>query len=140
MSAKIDVQIRLDGNPLEQANSVLQEIVESESWLPDFAFYMGLIIEELLLNVVSYAKFESDPDIRLSLASDDDGAVLVLSDNGTEFDPFQSVAEPDLDAPVSERAVGGLGVYFVEQIADDVEYNRENGRNKVTIMKKRERQ
>ena len=43
--------------------------------------------------------------------------------------------KPDVDAPIEERKIGGLGVYFIRSIMDEVHYRREQDRNILTLIK-----
>jgi anti-sigma regulatory factor (Ser/Thr protein kinase) len=72
-------------------------------------------------------------DVRLRL----DGDVLraEVSDDGRPFDPFE-VPPPNIDAPIEERRIGGLGVYLVREMMDTLEYKREHDRNILRLSKR----
>ena len=63
------------------------------------------------------------------------GAELVLEviDDGREFDPTR-VVDPDINAPVEDRAVGGLGIFMVRKMSKSFTYAREGGRNRVKVV------
>ena len=54
--------------------------------------------------------------------------------DGSEFDPL-SMGEPDVEAPMEVRGMGGLGIYLVRRNVDDIVYSREDGRNVLTLVK-----
>jgi serine/threonine-protein kinase RsbW len=56
-----------------------------------------------------------------------------MEDDGPAFDPF-SAAEPDTEADVETRDVGGLGVHFVRRMAREAAYERRDGLNRVTAL------
>ena len=56
-----------------------------------------------------------------------------VSDTGTPFDPL-SAADPDLDAHIDERPVGGLGLYLIRSLAQDIRYRREGDTNLLTVV------
>ena len=62
--------------------------------------------------------------------------MAVLEDDGLEFDPFRSAPEPDLDASVEERRIGGLGVYFVKSLMDEATYERVDNLNRITLVQR----
>ena len=66
-----------------------------------------------------------------------DGQVLVftITDQGKAFDPTQ-VKEADITLSAEERAIGGLGIFIVNQIMDNVSYRRENGQNILMLTKR----
>ena len=60
-----------------------------------------------------------------------------FSDSGKAFDPLTEAPVADMTAPVEDRQVGGLGMFMVKKMMDNVEYVHENGRNILTISKLR---
>ena len=131
----IMIDPKLDG--VNQAHAVIDEFSESEQWPSELEFQMRLMLEELVMNVVSYGLAEDNPVIKLSLSSDESEARAVLADNGPEFNPLEAAPDADVETSVEMREVGGLGVHFVKTIADDVRYERTGGMNVLTIVKRR---
>ena len=95
---------------------------------------LRLASEEVLVNIASYAF--PDGGGRLAVVWQDDPATKTVQvrfeDSGTPFDPLQT-PEPDLDVPIAERAVGGLGIMMVRTLMDDVQYSYAEGKNTLTI-------
>ena len=52
--------------------------------------------------------------------------------------PINDAPEPDIDSPLEDRHVGGLGVYLARTMMDELTYRRENSRNHLTLVKRRE--
>lgn len=99
-------------------------------------FEVGVAVEELLSNIVSYAYADDDPHrIDVSLAIEGGVIRCTVSDDGKAFDPL-SIPEPALDAPVEERQIGGLGIHFVRQLMETVEYRRTGSRNVVSMTRR----
>ena len=117
-----------------------------------------LATEEALVNVISYAYTESSHSEAEQVASsdasnmayhptpagevliectnfDDKGLKIVIKDQGTPYNPLTERKVPDLTAPIEERSLGGLGIYFFTQIMDQVSYNREPDANVLTLIK-----
>ena len=63
------------------------------------------------------------------------GIALRFRDDGVAFDPFARAA-PRLDADISEREVGGLGIHHVQQVADESGYSFIDGHNVLNILLK----
>ncbi|MCR4765520.1 MAG: ATP-binding protein [Bacteroidaceae bacterium] len=85
---------------------------------------LNLAVEEWVVNVVSYAYPKGTHGL-LELAVDKaDGVIMIkISDKGMPFDPTQYNVS-DLDAPLSERKLGGLGIHLVKSIMDSISYER----------------
>jgi len=95
-----------------------------------------LASEEIIVNVMSYAYGEKEGDIEVSYTFHDDGTMEIeIADWGVAFDPL-SLPEPDVSAPLKERKIGGLGIYLVRKVMDEVRYKRVDNKNVVTLIKK----
>lgn len=91
-----------------------------------------LVLEEAVSNVIQYA---DDPgEIALSARTADNKLIFTLTDSGNEFDPTM-ISEPDLTLSVSERKIGGLGIFLIRHIMNKVEYQRIEGKNIFTLTK-----
>ena len=92
-----------------------------------------LIAEEVLTNVVRVSSLgEGASWMSLELALTPSRIAMTICDNGPEFDPL-SRESPNLDAHISERDVGGLGIHLVRELADDCRYERIDDHNVLSI-------
>ena len=94
-----------------------------------------LASEEALVNVINYAYRDKQGSLEI-IYDIKDGKRLVVSiiDSGAPFDPL-SMPEPDITSPMEKRKIGGLGIYLVRSIMDEVSYRREKGKNILTLVK-----
>lgn len=100
-----------------------------------------LALEEVLVNIIHYAYPETPEtgDIEITChVSGNNALEIEVADSGVPFN-ILSVKNPELDAEIEDRQIGGLGVYLVKQIMDDVCYVREGGRNRLTLTAGRTR-
>lgn len=113
----------------------VDEFCEAQAVPQACAFTLNVALEELLTNTISYG-FDDDRrhEIALTVARQGEEIVAEIGDDGRPFDPLQAPA-PDLDTALEERRVGGLGVYLVKTLMDDVGYEYRDGRNHVTLRK-----
>jgi len=96
---------------------------------------LRLSCEEALVNVINYSYPQSEGEIEVSYDIDEKGAVHIeIIDWGVPFDPLSKPA-PDLDLPLEERQIGGLGIYMILKIMDEVKYRRDEERNILTMVK-----
>ena len=88
-----------------------------------------LALEEILSNVIRHGYPDgARHEIELTLRADDAGLELEVADDGVEFDPTSAPA-PDLDLPLAQRRVGGLGITLLRAYASELTYERVGGRN-----------
>lgn len=96
-------------------------------------YAFDLALEEMLTNTIKYAYDNPGAhEITIKINVDEKLILLSLIDDGHEFDPLQT-QNPDLDADISERAVGGVGIYLTKNMVDDMKYHRKNDRNILEI-------
>ena len=131
---------RLLNNTDEMARLGLavDEFGQAEQWSEQMSYHIKLALEEVVMNVISYA-YDDDAthEFEVRLCSNSEGVVIDVIDEGRPFDPLQETAVPDVEATLEARNIGGLGVFFVKTLMDEVEYRRENDRNRLTLMKRR---
>lgn len=114
----------------------IEEVGEAFELTPDVIFNLNLVIEEAVVNVINYAyPKEEHQYIYLSATLHDGSIVFVLTDTGKEFDPTQ-VPEADITLSAEERPIGGLGIFLIRQIMNEVKYQRIDGKNILTLGKK----
>jgi anti-sigma regulatory factor (Ser/Thr protein kinase) len=96
-------------------------------------FKINLLIEEIIVNIVSYAFNDTKKGIiNIEINTLNNKLLLKISDNGIAFNPFKD-KDPDINAPLENRSPGGLGIFFVKQIAKDINYSYENGQNTISL-------
>jgi Anti-sigma regulatory factor (Ser/Thr protein kinase) len=96
---------------------------------------LNLVLEEAVSNIILYAypkKF--DQDISIEAIKEDNALIFVITDTGVEFDPTQG-GEVDITLPAEDRPIGGLGIYLIKKIMNEVEYQRIDGTNVFTLKK-----
>jgi len=104
--------------------------------LPEIAFSANLCLEELITNTIQHG-LSNAPDhaIRICISRSANCLEIEVRDDAPAFDPFNSVATPDIDASVDERAVGGLGVHLVRTLMDEAWATYDGTGNLITLKK-----
>ena len=98
-----------------------------------------LAAEEVLVNVFSYAYSERQGQVTIICLHKNDSFLLEIRDRGIPFNMLKA-PDPDLSSGLSERRLGGLGIYFAKQMADEARYVRTEGENRLTLVFKKNRQ
>lgn len=125
-------------NTLSMSNNI-EELYKLEPFLNDYFKQenldmsllpqLNLALEEAATNVIMYAYPEGEKGtVELSLEVMDGQICATLIDEGAPFNPLQK-KEVNLDVPLEERQIGGLGIHLIRTIMDQVEYAHENGQN-----------
>ena len=138
MSAKLSLKVKSDRECLDGITSAVEAFSDDEDWSTDLLFRINLVIEELVLNIIDYGYDDNDHEIELNFNSDANSVTVDITDEGRAFDPLNDAPEPDVNSPLEDRHVGGLGVYLARTMMDELTYRRENSRNHLTLVKRRE--
>jgi serine/threonine-protein kinase RsbW len=100
------------------------------------AYGVQVAVDEACSNIIEHAySDQSAGDIECEYEITDESLVITLRDHGRPFDPT-SVADPELDAQLDERPLGGLGVYLMRKLMDSVVYHYEAGAGNVLVLVK----
>jgi phosphoserine phosphatase RsbU/P len=117
---------------LEAVFGFIEDFLRAKSIDPDLREPVDFIVEELFTNMVKYNP-GNEHDIALSLGCSQD----VLSVRLTDFDvePFDVTRAPavDIDKPLAERQIGGLGLHLVRKMADTIHYEFADRRSTITF-------
>ncbi len=103
---------------------------------PEDVFAFKLTVDEICANIIQYGYEGREPGL-LSLTFDvvDNKARLIIRDDGKYFPPKQAKS-PNLEAGWDERELGGLGLFFVQELMDNVTYNKLNETTNQFILEK----
>ena len=121
---------------LAHVNQFVEEIGDELNLSAELRMNLNLVLEEMVSNVIFYA-YPEGTEATIELLAEYDGKELtfLLSDRGKEFDPtLKDDADPD--ANPADREIGGMGIYIVKNIMNQVSYQRLEGRNLLTMTKK----
>lgn len=103
----------------------------------DTIFHVQMAVDEACSNVIEHA-YQGQDQGEITLKCDCDGKewVIAIYDTGRAFDPT-SVPEPNLNSNVDDIKTGGLGLYFMRQLMDEVEFSFDEKRgNKLRMVKR----
>ena len=96
---------------------------------------VNLILEELYTNTVNYG-FQgiTNRQVKIALSLTESQLEMTYQDNGIAFNPLNMNA-PDLMLSIDDRAIGGLGIFFVKTMTDHIEYSRVGECNRLKMKK-----
>jgi len=125
-------------NRIEETTGVT-DLVEQTSLEAGFeqkeVYDILIALDEILSNIVYYAYPDGSTGvIDIEIKFDGETIEIRFIDCGVPFDPLTK-ADPDLSIPVEEREIGGLGIFIVKKLMNEVSYVRENEKNILMISK-----
>ena len=137
LSAKLSLKIDNRPAQLEQIPAAVDEIGRQESWPSGLVFRVNLVLEELGLNIIRHAYDDRLHEIEFTVTSEPDAVTIEVADDGRPFDPLNDAPPANVTAPLGDRPLGGLGLHLVRTMMDELHYERERGRNRLTLVSRR---
>lgn len=101
----------------------------------DVAMEIELVLEEAVTNSIRHGFVDGDEhSVTVRMACADAELTLEVIDDGIPYNPLQR-APVDVDAPLEERSIGGLGIHLIKNLMDEVEYDRVELGNRLRMRK-----
>ena len=121
-------------------NTFIDEVCDANGFDMATTMQINLAIEEAVVNVMNYAyPAGTKGDITIEAKANKTEMFIIISDMGIPFDPTAK-AEVDITLSAEDRSIGGLGIHLIRQIMDNINYERVDGHNILTLMKKLNKQ
>jgi sigma-B regulation protein RsbU (phosphoserine phosphatase) len=128
--------IRNDVHEVTRFSSFIKEITERIGIEKSLARQLRLAVEEAVVNVIDYAyPADTEGDILVKIMSDGTALRFQIIDSGVPFDPTAK-EKADTTLSVEDRSIGGLGILLVRELMDTINYERSEGKNILTLIKR----
>lgn len=117
---------------IPQVAAFVEEHLEKFEVPMSLSAKLMVALDEIYSNIVRYS---GASEAQICIVKAEDTLKLIFRDNGKPYSPLDA-EEPDITASAEDRATGGLGIFMVRKMMDDVEYEYTHGMNKLTLSKK----
>lgn len=99
-------------------------------------YNIQLAVDEAASNIIEHAYAGiSDGQIEINTTATRDALKIILRDQGKRFNADE-IADPDLESALEDRAVGGLGLFFMRKLMDEVRFEWLPGQGNILTMLK----
>jgi serine/threonine-protein kinase RsbW len=122
---------------LDEIRDFVAQIAREGGFTEKAIYSLQLAADEAASNIIEHA-YEGVSDAAIDITCDMQGDILMITmhDFGISFDPAK-VKKPNLKADLSDRQIGGLGVYLMRKLMDDVSYESDSRTGNLLTMTKR---
>jgi anti-sigma regulatory factor (Ser/Thr protein kinase) len=124
---------------LDEIRDFVAEIARRAGFNDRDVYNIQLATDEAASNIIEHSyEGVSHGVLELSCGMVGDAITIILTDHGEPYDPA-SIPAPDLKADLSERKIGGLGIFLMRKLMDTVHYEShpEINSNTLTMTKRR---
>ncbi len=131
------LKLKAELDNLQDTLAFVDEFLESVDCPMRVQLQIDVAVEELYVNVASYAYAPDTGDIEVRIWFEEAKREVAISfiDSGVPYNPVEK-RDPDTSLSAEERQIGGLGIFMVKKSMDSLEYRYEDNQNIVTIRKK----
>ena len=128
--------IKNDVKEISKFSEFMKAILEKLEVEKSLAGQLRLAVEEAVVNVIDYAyPIGHEGEIEVRMMSDGKTLKTVITDSGVAFDPTTK-EKADTTLSAEDRQMGGLGILLVRELIDTINYERTEGKNVLTLIKK----
>lgn len=121
---------------ISRLKSFVADIGKENHFSEEIVFDITLALEEVFTNIIHYGFSDDNPhEIVIQVKMEKDLLMIQVEDDGKPFNSLEA-SDPDLSKPLEEREKGGLGIYLHRELMDNLEYERDSGKNILLMGKK----
>jgi len=129
-------EIKAELAEIERINGQLDGFAEKHAIPSDIIQKFKIAIDDLVTNIISHGlRDDDDQTIEVKFECSEEQMVVEIIDEGMPFDMFET-AKPDTTLSIEDREIGGLGILLVNELMDEVAYQRRNNSNVVRLIMK----
>ena len=133
VDAARSIELASDITSLELLAAFIEAFGEEHGLDAGLVMHLNLALDELVTHALTHGGSKAPIEVILSIGGERVRAEI--RDRGKPFDPRKAPA-PDLDSPIEERRIGGLGIHMVKKMMDSVDYEWTEGQNRVRLEKR----
>lgn len=128
--------VKADLVNLDMVLDFAKRILEKQNAPAEVITQMQFCMDEMFANIAKYAYPDKNGIVIVSADTGQQGEIVfVLEDEGIPYNPLEH-KQPDITKPLEERQIGGLGIFLVRNTVDQMHYCYENGKNKLSLVKR----
>ncbi len=134
MSETLALTVETKPEELSRIAEAVEDLGSRMDWPPAVVFRVNLVLEEVSINIMNYAYDDGLHEFEITFTAEPDALTIEVVDDGRPFDPLSDALQPDVDAAIEDRSIGGLGIHLVKTMVDELSYRRERGKNRLTLV------
>jgi len=130
------ITIPSDIAEIPQVSARLEELLRAHAFQDDDILDTQLAVEEAITNTIIHGYADRPGTVTITLHASPGTVEIEIADEAIPFNPLLR-EEPDTTLPIEERQIGGLGIFLIRRIMNDVSYEFRDGKNILTLVKKK---
>jgi serine/threonine-protein kinase RsbW len=138
MNNSFALTIKPDLNEIPGISTALEDVMKNHSFTDEEILDTQLAVEEAITNAIVHGYHETGTEGEIAIRCQATKGIveIQIEDMAPPFDPL-SLPEPDLTSDINERQIGGLGIFLIRQVMDEIVYRYEKNKNILVLVKRR---
>jgi serine/threonine-protein kinase RsbW len=128
--------IDADINAIPRISLALDQTMRDHAFSDEDILDTQLAVEEAITNVIVHGYTQGTGKILITCRTAHGLVEVQIEDTAPPFNPL-SIPEPDITDAVEDRKIGGLGVFLIRQVMDEIVYRYEDRKNILVLVKKK---
>jgi serine/threonine-protein kinase RsbW len=132
------IRVKASTKNLAEVRDFISDHAINEGFSPDSVADLCLAVDEAYTNIIKHAyHFDTSKSVKIDLEFDNKQICVRLTDHGESFDEKKYVM-PDISEQIKNKRRGGMGVYLIHKLMDEVSYDSTEKENIIQMCKKRD--
>ena len=137
-TATYQIKVKASTKNLAEVREFISGHAINEGFTSDAVADLCLAVDEAYTNIIKHAyNFDKSKNVKIDLEIDDKQICVRLTDHGESFNEDKYVM-PDISEQIKNKRRGGMGVYLIRKLMDEVSYDSTAKENIIQMCKKRE--
>ena len=135
MGSHVSFAIPAELGQIPRVSDEIEQCMKTHGWGDDPILDVQLAVEEAVTNTILHGYDGTSGTIAIRIETSPHHISVEIADDAPAFNPL-SVPEPDTSADLDDREIGGLSIFLIRQVMDEVSYRYENNKNILVLEKK----
>jgi anti-sigma regulatory factor (Ser/Thr protein kinase) len=134
---KTGLKLKNDLIEIERLAGCVLAFGEENELSDDIVWEIRLVLEEIVTNIISYGyEDKAEHEIAVSIVNGEEDITVSVRDDAKPFNLLEYPG-PDLEIPLEDRGVGGMGIHMVREVMDEINYKREDDGNLLVMSRRK---
>jgi len=135
MGSHVSFAIPAELEQIQKVSDTIEQCMKTQGWGNDPILDVQLAVEEAVTNTILHGYDGTSGTIAIQIETSPHHISVEIADDAPAFDPL-SVPDPDTGSDLDDREIGGLGIFLIRQVMDEVSYRYEQNKNILVMEKK----
>jgi serine/threonine-protein kinase RsbW len=136
MERSFELTINADINEIPRVSAALEQVMQVYSFSNEEILDTQLAVEEAVTNIIMHGYEGRAGEIRITCHATRGIIEIQVEDTAPPFN-LLSIPDPDFTAGIQDRRLGGLGIFLIRRVMDDVMYRNDKGKNILVLIKRK---